>query len=90
MPHWLYLPDEDLSGSKRCKTDEVDVDDVSVLEGCLTTFMKSLADPHSLQLEGPVVLETRLTPHKDYLNTAIHALILKVMSKILELAVPKV
>ena len=63
VPHWLYLPDEDPSGSKRCKTDEVDVDDVGVLEGCLTTFVKSLADPHSLRLEGPVVLGTRLTPH---------------------------
>ena len=34
----IYLTDEDPSGSKRCKTDEVDVDDVDVLEDCLTIF----------------------------------------------------
>ena len=63
MLHWLYLPDEEPSGSICCKTDEVDVADVCVLEDCLPCYFvlvssRSIQSSISFDLEEPVVLET--------------------------------
>ena len=58
----LYLPDEDLSGSKRCKIDEIDVASsyVCVFEDCLTipVIVQSIPVSYSLRSEGPIVLGT--------------------------------